>query len=97
LLIERGLLRQNAAKRFSVTAGGVVALGEAMPAKPQPWLRMEMVSAALSKDVLRRLEHPNEMSSVEKSRHSAAAARKARSNAKRNRSTPFNAWFDMAS
>lgn len=63
------------AKRFAVTAAGLKALRDAAP---RTWVRPELISAANARDVLRRLEHPNDdRSAAERSRHATAAAAKA--------------------
>ena len=51
LLIERGLLRRDAAKRFEITGQGRAALG---PDAPVQWLDPARILASLAKDVQAR-------------------------------------------
>jgi hypothetical protein len=80
LLISRGLVRQAAPRQpFSITDAGGQALGDAAPTR---WFNAAKVSAALARDVVQRLAHPNEMSAAERTRLSSLNAQKARANAK---------------
>jgi hypothetical protein len=92
LLIGRGLVRRDAAKRFSITDEGRKALGDTAP---QPWVRMELISAVNARDVRTRLQHPNDdRSAAERSRHGSKARAKALQTTQANQAAPFNAFPD---
>jgi Mn-dependent DtxR family transcriptional regulator len=57
VLVERGLVFADPRRFFSITSEGRLALGDDMPQR-QPWVRTELVSAALSRDVLQRHDRP---------------------------------------
>jgi DNA-binding IclR family transcriptional regulator len=54
LLVERGLVFADPRKFFSITDAGLAALGDAAPQRPEPWVKVEAVSAARAKDVAER-------------------------------------------
>ena len=64
-------------RRFVVTDEGRKALPHAPP-KPPRWIDATRISAAVAKDVLRRLEHPTELPPAERSRLSSEIATRAR-------------------
>jgi hypothetical protein len=54
LLVERGLVFADPRKFFSITDAGLAALGPEAPQRPEPWVKVEAVSAARAKDVAER-------------------------------------------
>ena len=54
LLVERGLVFADPRKFFSITDAGLAALGDAAPQRPEPWVKVDAVSAARAKDVAER-------------------------------------------
>jgi hypothetical protein len=53
LLAERGLVRRDDMKRFSITDAGLAALGPDAP-QHQPWVDLERVRASTARDVVAR-------------------------------------------
>jgi DNA-binding Lrp family transcriptional regulator len=91
LLIGRGLVRRDAAKRFSITDEGRKALGDAVPPR---WVRLEAVSAALAKDVAERLKHPHaDQTAAQRSAQASKAHAKALAY-RTNKSQLFNEWSE---
>jgi predicted transcriptional regulator len=74
LLVSRGLAKTDELHRYVVTDQG----REAVPDAPKPWVKITAITAANSRDVIRRLEDPTEMPSAERSRLSSLIAHKAR-------------------
>ncbi len=94
LLVRRGLALADLRGFYLLTSAGREALGS--DAQPPPcWVKPEAVAAANSKDVLRRLEHPGEMTTAERSRLSTLAAKKGRINARAGKTIAFNAFIEF--
>ena len=69
-----------------LTDAGVAALGLDAPKKPEPWLRLGQVSAAMARDVVQRREYPgNDRSHAAMSAQSAMSRQKAEATARANR------------
>jgi hypothetical protein len=82
-------------KRFSITDEGRQALGSDAPPKPEPWLKVDAISAANARDVRTRMQHPNDdRSAAERSRQSSTARAKALQTTQANKAAPFNAFPD---
>ena len=63
-----------------------VALGPDAPKKPEPWLRLGQVSAAMARDVVQRREYPgNDRSHAAMSAQGAMSRQKAEATARANR------------
>jgi Winged helix-turn-helix DNA-binding len=97
LLVERGLVFADPRKFFSITPTGIAALGPEAPQRPEPWLRVEQISAAAARDVRTRLQHPNDdRSSWARAEQSSRARLKGLETIRANKAEPFNAfpeWF----
>jgi hypothetical protein len=85
LLGERFLVNCDGRGFYRITRDGLAALGGDIPRR-EPWLKVEAISAALSREVVERTNIP-EMSRAEKSQHSAASAAKAKLNRRRGQNT----------
>jgi hypothetical protein len=69
-----------------LTDAGVAALGPDAPKRPEPWLRLEQVSAAMARDLVQRREYPgNDRSHAAMSAQSAMSRQKAEATAGANR------------
>jgi hypothetical protein len=92
LLIGRGLLRRDAAKRFSVTDAGLAALGPDIPRRPAPWVRPEAAAASLSRHVqARHGEAPtDDRTRAMRSQDATLAAAKAAATMRLKRHPAFN-------
>ncbi len=55
-LVEQGLANPDAGNRYAVTDAGRQALGSDAPKRPEPWVKVEAISAASARDVLARNE-----------------------------------------
>jgi DNA-binding transcriptional regulator GbsR (MarR family) len=92
LLVAQKLAKADERRRYVVTDEGRKALGDSAP---QPWVRMEMVSAANARDVHRRMEHPNDdRTAAERSKQGSEARAKALQTTQANKAAPFNAFPD---
>jgi hypothetical protein len=81
LLVERKLIESDG-RRFSITDEGRKALGDTAP---QPWVRMELISAVNARDVRTRLQHPNDdRSSWARAEQSSRARQKGIEKAREN-------------
>jgi hypothetical protein len=70
-----GLAKAEAGGRFSITAAGTAALGDDAPQR-QPWLKLELISAAQAKDVRER-SPTDDRTRAMRSQHATLAAAKA--------------------
>jgi hypothetical protein len=86
LLIGHGLLRRDAAKRFSVTDAGLAALPDA----PKRWINTAAISAANAKDVRERGQ--DDRTTAQRSAHSSMGAAKAAATMRANKAAPFNTF-----
>ena len=78
LLAKRGLVHLDPRKFYSISVAGRQAIGTTNAPRPAPWLNPAAISAASARDVLRRMEHPNDdRSSFQRSAHATVAAAKA--------------------
>jgi hypothetical protein len=69
-----------------LTDTGVAALDPDAPKKPEPWLRLGQVSAAMARDVVQRREYPgNDRSHAAMSAQGAMSRQKAEATARANR------------
>ena len=75
LLIERGLVFADPRRFFAITGTGRAALGAAAPPR-QPWVKVEAISAALSRDVQSR-SPTDDRTAAQRSAHATMAAAKA--------------------
>jgi hypothetical protein len=89
LLADRGLVLVRG-PQFLLTDAGRKALGPEAPVV-KPWFNPAMISAAAARDVRERVSIP-EQTSVARSENGRLARAKARSNAKRGLTVPFNAF-----
>jgi hypothetical protein len=89
LLAARGLLFAEDRRFYSLTDAGREALGPDAP-KPTPWVRVEAISAASSKDVQER-RYVDDATSAERSRR----GKMARASAKANGSIPFVSFIEF--
>jgi hypothetical protein len=93
-LVERGLICPSARTGYVVTEEGRRALGDDAPTRREPWVKVEAVSAALSRDVRER--SPNDdRTSWERSRHSSGAAAKAAVTVKLRKREAFHTFGDL--
>ena len=86
VMIERGLVEADG-KKFRTTHAGFEALGDAAP---QPWVRVEAVSAALSKEVQAR-QDPDD-----RSKFTIAAQARQGAELARSKGLGFNRWTEYA-
>ena len=95
LLIEHGLLRRDAAKRFSITDEGRRALGPDTPKRPAPWVKVDAVSASLSRDVAERQgrHSVDDRTSWARSQQGSRARQKALQTTLANKTAPFPEWL----
>jgi hypothetical protein len=69
-----------------ISDAGFAALGPDAPKKPEPWLRLEQVSAAMARDVSQRREYPgNDPSHAAMSAQRAMSRQKAEATARAHR------------
>lgn len=86
LLVSRGLAKTDERHRYVVTDRG----REAVPDAPQPWVRIEAVSAAMSRDVQERSPTDDRTKFA-----MAAHARKALAVGRLNKSQASNPWVEF--
>jgi hypothetical protein len=92
-LIEAGMVTTDSERRFCISRVGIAALGGEAPPKPvSPWLRVEAISAASSRDVIERVEHrPNDdRTAAMKSEQGRTTRLKVLSTARLNSAERFN-------
>jgi hypothetical protein len=88
---QKGLIYADPRRFFSISPAGLAALGPDAPQR-QPWVRVEMISAANARDVVERHCGLDDRSAAERRRHAGEARLRILETARRNGSAEFNAY-----